>query len=206
MEQNIFENIKKINEFGQEYWSARDFYKILEYSEYNKFIPAINRAKESCKNSKNKVEDHFADVSEMVEIGSGAKREIENIYLSRFACYLIIQNADSTKEMVALGQKYFAIQTRKQELQEQYLEDTRRKQLRDEMKKHNSSLAQTADKAGVKNYGPFTNYGYMGLYNGLDATGIHAKKGLKKSQKILEHMGSEELAANLFRATQAEAK
>ncbi len=206
MEQNIFENIKKINEFWQEYWSARDFYKILDYSEYNKFMSAINRAKESCKNSKNKIEDHFADVSEMVEIGSWAKREIENIYLSRFACYLIIQNADSTKKMVALWQKYFAIQTRKQEIQEQYLEDTRRKQLRDEMKKHNKSLAEVADKAWVQNYGTFTNYWYMGLYNWLDATWIHAKKWLKKSQKILDHMWSEELAANLFRATQAEAK
>lgn len=206
MGENIFENIKKINEFWKEYWSAREFYKILEYSEYSKFIPAINRAKESCKNSKNSVEDHFADVSEMVDIGSWAKRLIENIYLSRFACYLIIQNADPTKEMVSLWQKYFAIQTRKQEIQEQYLEDTRRKQLRDEMKKHNSALAETAEKAWVQNYWTFTNFWYMGLYDWLDAKWIHSKKWLKKSQKILDHMWSEELAANLFRATQTEAK
>ena len=206
MEQNIFEGIKKINEFWQEYWSAREFYKILEYSEYNKFIPTINKAKESCKSSKNSVEDHFADVSEMVEIWSGAKREIENIYLSRFACYLIIQNADPSKESVALWQKYFAIQTRKQEIQEQYLEDSRRKYLRDEVSTHNKLLAETADKAWVKNYWTFTNYWYIWLYNWLDAKWIHSKKWLKKFQKILDHMWSEELAANLFRTTQAEAK
>jgi len=206
MEQNIFESIKKINEFWQEYRSARDFYKILEYTEYGKFLPAINRAKESCKGAKELISDHFAHVSEMVDIWSWAKREIDNIYLSRFACYLIIQNADPTKESVALWQKYFAIQTRKQEITEQYLEDTQRKHLRGEMFKHNKSLAEVANKAWVTSYWSFTNYWYMGLYNWLDARWIHSKKWLKKSQKILDHMWSEELAANLFRATQAEAK
>ena len=206
MTQNIFEEIKYINEYWNEYWKAREFYKVLEYTEYNKFIPAINRAKEACKNSKQSVEDHFAHVSEMVEIWSWAKREVEDIQLSRYACYLIIQNSDSSKETVALWQTYFALQTRKQEVSEQLLEDSKRKHLRDEMSKHNTSLAETADKAGVKYYGVFTNFGYMGLYNWLDAWWIHQKKWLKKSQKILDHMSSEELAANLFRATQAEAK
>lgn len=206
MEQSIFENLKKMDEFWQEYWSARELYKILEYTEYGKFLPAINRAKESCKSWWESVENHFAHVSEMVEIWSWAKRDIDNIYLSRYACYLIIQNADPTKESVALGQKYFATQTRKQELTDLALEDSKRKHLRDEMSKHNSTLAVTADKAGVKMYGVFTNHGYMGLYDGLDAQWIHAKKWLKKSQKILDHMWNEELAANLFRATQAEAK
>lgn len=206
MANNIFEEIKHINEFWNEYWLAREFFKILEYSEYSKFLPVIEKAKIACKNSQQSVKDHFAEVSEMVEIGSWATREIENIHLSRYACYLIIQNATPSKEVVALWQTYFALQTRKQEISEQYLEDSKRKQLRDEMSKHNKSLAQTAEKAGVKMYGTFTNYGYMWLYNGLDAAGIHSKKWLKKSQKILDHMWSEELAANLFRATQAEAK
>lgn len=203
---NIFEEIKHVNEFWNEYWSAREFFKVLEYSEYSKFLPVIEKAKISCKNSKQSVENHFAHISEMVEIWSWALREIENIHLSRYACYLIIQNADPSKEVVALWQTYFAIQTRKQEISEQYLEDSKRKELRDEMSKHNKSLAETAEKAGVKMYWTFTNYWYMWLYNWLDASGIHKKKWLKKSEKILDHMWSEELAANLFRATQAEAK
>ncbi len=142
----------------------------------------------------------------MVEIWSWAKREIDNINLSRYACYLIIQNADPSKEVIALGQTYFAIQTRKQEVNEQLLEDNKRIYLRDEMSQHNKSLAETADKAWVKLYWVFTNYWYMWLYNWLDAKWIHTKKQLKKSEKILDHMWSEELAANLFRATQAEAK
>ncbi len=206
MKQNIFEEIKHINEYGNEYWSAREFYKILEYTEYGKFLPTINKAKLSCENSWNSIENHFSHVRDMVLIGSNAEREIDNILLSRFACYLIIQNADPKKEMVALWQTYFAIQTRKQEINDELLEDSRRKQLRSEMKFHNKSLAQTADKAGVKYYWKFTNYGYQGLYNWLDMKWIHTKKWLKKSQKILDHMWSEELAANLFRATQAEAK
>lgn len=209
MSQTIFENIKHLNEYGNEYWRARELYKVLEYTEYGKFMPVINKAKTSCENSWQSQEDHFAHISEMVDIGSWAKREIEDISLSRYACYLIIQNADPSKEIVALGQTYFALQTRKQELQQQNIEDTKRKYLRDEMKKHNSDLAAAAKDAGVVepiDYAIFQNFGYMGLYNGLDTKWIHAKKWLKKSQKILDHMGSEELAANLFRATQAEAK
>lgn len=207
---NVFEEIKHINEYGNEYWSARELYKILEYSEYGKFLPVIEKAEVSCETVKESIENHFSHVREMIKIATWTvretSREVDNVYLSRFACYLIIQNADSSKETVALWQKYFAIQTRKQEINEQLLEDSKRKQLRDEMSKHNISLAETADKAWVKYYWVFTNYWYMWLYNWLDATWIHKKKWLKKSEKILDHMSSEELAANLFRATQAEAK
>lgn len=206
MGNNIFEEIKHINEFWNEYWSAREFYKILEYTEYGKFLPVIEKAKIACKNSQQSVDEHFAHMREMVEIWSWAKREIENIFLSRYACYLIIQNADPSKDIVALWQTYFAIQTRKQEISEQLLEDNKRKYLRDEVSKHNKSLAETADKAWVKYYWVFTNFWYMWLYNWLDAQWIHKNKWLKKSEKILDHMWSEELAANLFRATQAEAK
>ena len=207
---NIFEQIKKINEYGSEYWRARDLWKILGYTEYGKFIPVINRAKKACENSGQVVENHFAQVSEMIKIAKGtvreAKREISDFHLSRYACYLVAQNGDSTKKEVALAQTYFAIQTRKQEVAQELIEDQKRVLLREEIKEHNKKLAKAADDVGVKRYGVFQNYGYMGLYGGLDQKAIHQKKGLKKSQKILDHMGSEELAANLFRATQAEAK
>lgn len=206
MTQNIFEDIKHINKYGNEYWKAREFAKVLEYKDFANFENVIEKAKEACKNSKQEIKNHFSDFTEMVQIWSWAERWFPSFELSRYACYLIIQNADPSKETVALWQTYFAIQTRKQEVSEQLLEDSKRKYLRDEMSKHNVSLAETADKAWVKYYGVFTNYGYMGLYNWLDATGIHKKKWLKKSEKILDHMSSEELAANLFRATQAEAK
>jgi DNA-damage-inducible protein D len=206
MNTNIFERIKKINEYGSEYWSARDLYKTLDYSEYRHFLGAIEKAKESCKNSGQVINNLFENVLEMVEIGSAAKREIETLYLSRYACYLVVQNSDPTKEVVAMGQTYFAIQTRRQEIIDSIIENQKRLVLRDETKKHNTSLAEAAGDAGVKNYGKFQNYGYKGLYGGLDATDIHKLKKLKKSQKILDHMGSEELAANLFRATQADAK
>lgn len=206
MGNNVFEEIKRVNEYGAEYWSSRDLAKALEYSEYRHFLPVIEKAKEACKNSGEVIHNHFEDVSEMVKIGSGAERSIENVHLSRYACYLIIQNSDPSKEVVALGQTYFAIQTRRQEKTDQLIEDNKRVHLRDEIKKHNTSLAEAAENAGVENYGKFQNFGYMGLYGGLGVKEIHAKKGLKKSQKILDHMGSEELAANLFRATQADAK
>jgi len=206
MNNNIFEKIKKINEYQSEFWSSRDLAKVLDYSEYRHFLPVIKKAKEACENSGQVIHNHFEDISEMVEIGSGAKRAINTIYLSRYACYLIIQNSDPSKEVVALGQTYFAIQTRRQEKSDQLIEDNKRLHLRSEIKTHNTSLAEAAENAGVSNYGKFQNYGYKGLYGGLDANDIHKKKGLKKSQKILDHMGSEELAANLFRATQADAK
>lgn len=206
MAQIIFEEIKRINEHGSEYWSARDLAKVLEYSEYRHFLPVVERAKEACKNSGQDIHNHFEDDLDMVPIGSGAEREVKTVYLSRYACYLIIQNSDPSKEIVALGQTYFAIQTRRQEQNDALLEDQKRVMLRDELKKHNTSLQEAADQAGVTNYGKFQNFGYMGLYGGKRASDIHELKGLKKSQKILDHMGSEELAANLFRATQTDAK
>lgn len=206
MNNNIFEEIKKVNEYQSEFWSSRDLAKALDYSNYDKFLSVINKAKEACENSGEVIHNHFSHVDEMVKIGSGAERAIDTVYLSRYACYLIIQNSDPSKEVVALGQTYFAIQTRRQEKTDQLVEDNKRLHLRDEIKKHNTSLAEAAENAGVENYGKFQNYGYKGLYGGLDANDIHKNKGLKKSQKILDHMGSEELAANLFRATQADAK
>ncbi len=179
------------------------------------FIPVIDRAKEACLNSGQLVNDHFEDVLEMITLGKTAQREVESVKLSRYACYLIVQNADPGKEVVALGQTYFAVQTRLQEIRQmdEYnslsTEDERRLFLRNEMAKHNVQLASAAKDAGVIepiDYAIFQNHGYMGLYGGLDAKGIHQRKGLKKSQQILDHMGSTELAANLFRATQTEEK
>ena len=206
MPNNIFEQIKKVNEYGKEYWSARDLSKLLGYTEYGKFLPALERAKESCKNSGQNIADHFAGVSDMVKIGSGAERPVSDYSLSRYACYLIAQNGDPRKEEIALAQTYFAIQTRKQEVQEQLIEDNKRVYLRDEMKTHNKMLAKAAKGAGVINHASFQDYGYMGLYGNMRQKDIHAKKKLQKSQAILDHMNSDELAANLFRATQAEAK
>lgn len=212
---SVFEKIKKTDEQGNEFWSARDLSKVLEYSEYRHFIPVVERAKEACKNSGQQVSDHFENILEMVSIGSGAQRSTENIKLSRYACYLIVQNADPSKEVVALGQSYFAVQTRLQEItqMEAYsrlnTENEKRIFLRNEMAKHNIHLAAAAKNAGVitsLDYAIFQNHGYMGLYGGLDAKGIHKRKGLTKSQQILDHMGSTELAANLFRATQTEEK
>lgn len=206
MRNSIFEEIKRINGYQSEFWSARDLAKVLEYTEYRNFLLVIDKAKEACKNSGEVIPNHFVDTNNMVKIGSGAKRLVDTVYLSRYACYLIIQNSDPSKEIVALGQTYFAIQTRRQEKTDQLIEDNKRLHLRSEVKKHNTSLAEAAENSGVENYGKFQNYGYKGLYGGLDAADIHRKKDLKKSQKILDHMGSEELAANLFRATQADAK
>lgn len=212
---SIFEEIKRVDENGAEYWSARDMAKVLEYLEYRNFLPVIEKAKEACANSQHKVEDHFVHIHEMVTIGSGAKRSLESVKLSRYACYLIVQNADPGKKVVANGQTYFAVQTRIAEIQQmdEYNrltdEEEKRLFLRHQLAHHNSLLAETAKNAGVvesRDYAIFQNHGYKGLYGGLDAKDIHARKGLKKSQKILDHMGTTELAANLFRATQAEDK
>jgi len=204
-----FEQIRRSNDAGNEYWSSRDFAKVLDYSDYRNFEQVIAKARTACFNSGQRVDDHFVDVTEMIELAKGAKREVKTVFLSRYACYLIVQNADPGKEIVALGQTYFAVQTRKQELTEQVIEDERRLQLREEMRLHNVKLADAAKDAGVvepKDYAIFQNHGYMGLYGGLKAQDIHRRKNLKKSQQILDHMGSTELAANLFRATQAEEK
>lgn len=204
-----FEQTRKINEAGHEYWESRDLAEILEYTQYRNFEAVIGKAKSACFNSGHRIEDHFADVSKMVEIGSGASREIKVTLLSRYACYLVIQNADPNKAIVAQGQTYFALQTRRQELADERIEEDRRLFLREEMRHHNLQLADAARQAGVVeplDYAIFQNHGYMGLYGGLKQEDIHQRKGLKKSQKILDHMGSTELAANLFRATQAEDK
>jgi DNA-damage-inducible protein D len=208
-EPSPFEKIKQINEYGQEFWSARELAKLIEYTDFRNFVNVIEKAKQACFNSGQEVYDHFVEVNEMVQIGSGATREMKSFTLSRYACYLIIQNADPSKEIVALGQTYFAVQTRIQELSEIDSEDKKRMFLRDELKNHNVKLADAAKNAGVIeaiDYAVFQDHGYKGLYGGLGAKDIHAKKELKKSQKILDHMGSTELAANLFRATQAEEK
>ncbi len=204
-----FERIRKVNKVGNEYWESRDLAEVLGYTQYRNFEAVIEKAKLSCFNSGHRIEDHFADVSKMVGIGSGATREINVTFLSRYACYLVIQNADPKKEIVAHGQTYFAIQTRRQELADERIDEERRVLLRGEIRRHNIQLADAAKDAGVIepiDYAIFQNHGYMGLYGGLKQEDIHRRKGLKKSQKILDHMGSTELAANLFRATQAEEK
>ena len=210
--EQTFESIKHINEYGEEYWLARELQPVLEYAQWRRFADAIERAKLACKNSGFEVDDHFADVGKMVDIGSGAEREIDDVMLSRYACYLIVMNGDPRKEVIAIGQTYFAVKTRQQELIDNYeelTEDQKRLAIRNEMIAHNKSLAEAAQMAGVvdpRDYAIFQNKGYQGLYGGLGAKEIHARKGLKKSQKILDHMGSTELAANLFRATQTEEK
>ncbi|AWX98945.1 DNA damage-inducible protein D [Marinomonas primoryensis] len=209
-----FESLKVANEQGGEIWLARQLAKVLDYSEFRNFLPVIEKAKKACENSHQAIADHFVGIHEMVDIGSGAKRELPSFALSRYACYLIVQNADASKTVIANGQTYFAMQTRRQELQDgtgfqQLNEDQKRLMLRNELADHNKQLAAAAKDAGVESgldYAIFQNHGYKGLYGGLDNKGIHQHKGLKKSQKILDHMGSTELAANLFRATQTEDK
>lgn len=210
--ESLFESIKHVNEYGQEYWTARELQPVLEYVEWRKFKASIVKAMDACETSNGKVSDHFVGAAKMVQLGSGAEREVEDFHISRYACYLIAMNGDPRKKAIALAQTYFAVKTRQQELIENYeslTEDQKRMAIRQEMKKHNKALADAAHDAGVitnLDYGVFTNYGYMGLYGGMKAKDIHKKKGLKKSQNILDHMGVEELAANLFRATQTEAK
>lgn len=207
-----FENIKHINEYGQEFWYARELQQALEYTEWRNFSAVVEKAKAACSASGNEVDDHFVDVNKMVDIGSGTQREIDDVTLSRYACYLIVMNGDPRKQIIAVGQTYFAVKTRQQELVDNYdqlTEDQKRLAIRDEIKRHNKSLAEAAQMAGVEtslDYATFQNYGYMGLYGGLTAQGIKQRKGLKKSQDILDHMGSTELAANLFRATQTDEK
>lgn len=210
--ERIFEQIKHINEYGQEYWLARELQHVLEYSDFRNFELAIYKAMDACSKSGFDIADHFGEATEMVPIGSGARRKLRSYKLTRYACYLTVMNGDPEKEIIAVGQTYFAVKTRQQELIEDYerlSEEQKRLAIRREMIEHNKSLAEAAQQAGViepLDYAIFQNCGYMGLYGGLDAKDIHARKGLKKSQNILDHMGSTELAANLFRATQTDEK
>jgi len=208
---NTFERIKRVNPSGAEFWSARELARVLEYTEFRNLAAVIAKARQACAKSGHTVSDHFVDITEMVGIGSGAQRPIEDWALSRYACYLVIQNADPTKPIVALGQSYFAVQTRRQELADDKAlqEDKTRLLLRGEMKKHNKNLAGVAKQSGIVqplDYAIFMDHGYRGLYGGLGMRDIHERKRLQRKEHILDHMGSTELAANLFRTTQAEDK
>lgn len=199
---------------GSEYWSARELARVLGYTEYGKFRRAIERAIEACENSDQDVADHFARASDMIVAGKGAKRKVSDVHLSRYACYLIVQNADPDKPIVALGQTYFAVQTRRQELADADVlaglsDAQKRLYVRGQVAEHNRQLAEAASRAGVitsRDFAIFQDHGYRGLYNGETARDIAERKGLKRGDAILDWMGSEELAANLFRATQTEAK
>jgi len=209
-----FEGIRQLNEDDSEFWFARDLAPVLEYQAWRNFVQVIEKAKIACERSGQATDHHFVGFDKMVEVGSGAARRVTDYQLTRYACYLIVQNGDPSKPVIANGQTYFAAQTRRQELADegslsQLSEDARRLMLRGELTEHNKALTSAAKKAGVASgldYAIFQDHGYKGLYGGLGAKDIHSTKGLKKSQKILDHMGSTELAANLFRATQTEDK
>lgn len=209
-----FDRIRTHDDQGNEWWSARDLQPLLDYASWDKFRQVVAKAMEACAQSKQPVDHHFSQTGKMVPLGSGASREVEDFRLTRYACYLIVQNGDPSKPVIALGQTYFALQTRRQELQDdatfaRLSEDDKRLAIRHELAEHNKHLAAAAKDAGVDtplDYAIFQDHGYKGLYGGLGAKELHARKGLKKSQKILDHMGSTELAANLFRATQTEDK
>ena len=203
---NAFENIKHIDDYGNEFWFARELQKVLEYKEWRNFKVVIDKAKTSCENSKFNVSDHFVEVNKMIELGKTAKRKIVEYKLSRYACYLIVQNADPSKEVVALGQTYFAIQTRKQEITEHEYDslsdDEKRFYQRKLTKQGNYTLQKVASSAGVKNMAEFHNAGYKGLYNGETADDIFKRKKLRYREDILDNMNEDELVANLFRINQ----
>lgn len=210
-----FEAIRRIADDGSEYWSARDLAKILDYTLWQKFRNVLQKAEIACENSGQAASDHFIHTDKMVSLGSHAKRKIEDVYLSRYAAYLLVQNADPNKPIVALGQQYFAMQTRRQELTDQAIymdtlpEDQKRLYRRAEMAIQNRQLANAAQQVGVteaRDFAIFQDHGYMGLYGGLKAKDIHARKSLKKGQDILDYMGSDELIANSFRASQTRQK
>ena len=208
--ETIFESIKHVDEDGNEYWYARELQKVLEYTEWRKFVGVIKKAINSCKASNYVASDHFVGTDKMINLGKGGQRKVPDYKLSRYACYLIAQNGDSRKKVIALAQTYFAIQTRKHELLEQeynnLTDDEKRFYQRDLTKKGNYSLNQTAKKAGVKNFDKFHNAGYKGLYNGETANDIAKRKGLRYREDILDNMGSDELIANLFRISQTNQK
>ena len=205
---NTFDKIKHIDEFGREYWSARELMPLLKYSKWENFNSVIKKAIITCQNSCNNKQEHFLDVRKVLIVGNNTKMEVNDYKLSRYACYLIVQNADPKKDVVALAQTYFAIQTRRQELSEkaysELTEDEKRFYQRDLTRKGNYSLNQAAKNAGVKNFDRFHNAGYKGLYNGETANDIAKRKGLRYREDILDNMGSDELIANLFRISQTE--
>ncbi len=207
-----FEAIKKVRNDGTEYWAARELCAVLQYKKWENFDKVIDRAKLACKNSGHEILNHFPEVRKMVEIGSNTTRELLDYELSRYACYLIVQNGDPRKEVIALGQTYFAIQTRRQEVADyfnQLDENNKRLVIRGDIKQWNQMLLEAAHNAGVitnQEYAEFQNAGYMGLYGGLTVDDIHKKKQLKENEKILDFMGSTELIANLFRISQTEEK
>ena len=211
-EYKSFEKIKKTKENGTEYWSARELGEVLQYKKWENFAKVIDRAKLACDNSGNQILEHFPEVRKTIKMPKNAEKEVIDYELSRYACYLIVQNGDPRKEVIALGQTYFAIQTRRQEVADyfnQLDEDNKRLVIRGDIKQWNQMLLEVAHNSGVitnQEYAEFQNAGYMGLYGGLTVEDIHTKKKLKENEKILDFMGSEELAANLFRITQTEAK
>ena len=206
----IFEDIKHIDENGNDYWLARELIEVLEYKEWRKFDKVIKKAIYACNGSSYCVTDHFVLKDKMINIAKGAQRRIQDYKLSRYACYLVAQNGDSRKKAIALAQTYFAVQTRKQELFEKEYEllseDEKRFYQRNLTRKGNYTLNQTAKNVGVKNFDRFHNYGYKGLYNGETANDIAKRKGLRYREDILDNMGSEELVDNLFRIVQTESK
>ena len=210
--EETFESIKHVNEYSNEFWYARELQSIHEYTEWRNFQKLIEKAQTACENSDMAVDECFVEVNKTSPMPNGGVKLIDDYILSRYACYLIVMNGDPRKEVIAVGQTYFAVKARQQELIDHYdelSEDQKRLAIRKEMKAHNKSLAEAAQKAGViKSYdfAIFQNYGYQGLYGGLGAKEIHARKGLKENEQILDHMGSTELAANLFRATQTDEK
>lgn len=210
--QSLFAQIRQETEEGHEYWSARELARALGYEDYRNFLKVVDKARVACENSGQLVEDHFVDTTAVIVAGKGARRKVADMHLSRYACYLIVQNADPAKEVVALGQTYFAVQTQRQERADELADLTeaqKRLFLRGQLSTHNRQLAEAANQAGVVlpiDFAIFQDHGYMGLYGGLKRRDIHLHKGLKPSQHILDHMGSTELAANLFRATQTEDK
>lgn len=209
--ESLFESIRHVNEYGQEFWYARELQVALEYKRWDKFKNVIDKAMTACESAGNAISDHFSHVGKMVEAGV-AQKDIGDIQLSRYACYLIVQNGDPRKKVIALGQSYFAVKTRQQELIDHYDDldnDQKRLAVRQEMKEHNKLLVAAAKDAGVEtslDYAIFQNCGYKGLYGGKGAKEIKAHKNLHGKENILDYMGHEELAANLFRATQTEAK
>jgi len=207
-----FEQIKQIDNNGNEYWLARDLALVLEYVQWRNFSKVLDRAMLACRNSGFNISDHFADLSKMVKLGSGTRRNVIDYKLSRYACYLIVQNGDPRKEVIAMGQTYFAIQTRRQEVSEYFNrldEDNKRLVVRGDVKQWNQMLAEAAHNAGViteTEFAEFQNSGYMGLYGGETVADIHKRKNLHPKEKILDFMNSQELIANLFRISLAEEK